>query len=71
MILTRNSLAGFARKLTKAVPGRSYQVEYTTDITQGNWTVLANGITATNNTVTASDNAEPGWRRFYRVAERP
>ena len=53
-------------------PGRSYQVQYTTDLAQTNWTDLGSPITATNSTTTAFDLILSGpAQRLYRVALLP
>ncbi|MGA3285783.1 MAG: hypothetical protein ABSD57_15180, partial [Verrucomicrobiota bacterium] len=50
-----------------AVPGQTYQVQYTTNLPSTNWISLGGVITVTNETVSVSDavNADP--QRFYRV----
>jgi hypothetical protein len=54
-----------------ALPGLEYQVEYTTNLDQGNWLDLGSVITATTNPMTSSDNIGPDPQRFYRVALLP
>ena len=56
-----------------SVPGLAYQLQATTNLaTAGNWTnILANPITATNNTTSASDSIGPAGRRFYRAVMLP
>jgi hypothetical protein len=53
------------------VAGRTYQVQYSTNLTQTAWSNLSSAIPATNGTLTASDTIGPDTRRFYRVALLP
>ena len=65
---TRN---GSALSLSwSALPGRSYQLFYTTNLIQPNWTALTT-ITANDFTATGTDSISPGRPRFYRVALLP
>ena len=54
-----------------AVVGRSYQLQFTTNLTQPNWTNSGNPLTATNTTATASDTSGADRQRFYRVILLP
>ena len=54
-----------------AVTGRTYQVQYTTDLLQTNWSNLGSPTLATNATMSASDSAGPDPQRFYRIALLP
>jgi len=54
-----------------AVAGRTYQVQYSTNLTQGTWNNLGSAIPATNGIVTTSDTIGPDAQRFYRVALLP
>lgn len=54
-----------------AVPGQTYQVQYSTDLRQTNWVVLISAITPTNLTATATDAVGPDSQRFYRIVEFP
>lgn len=54
-----------------AVPGQTYQVQYSTDLRQTNWVVLISAITPTNSTATATDAVGPDSQRFYRIVEFP
>jgi len=54
-----------------AVAGQSYQVQYSTNLTQGAWNNLGSAIPATNGIATTSDTIGPDARRFYRVALLP
>jgi len=61
------SRSGPAFKLTwSAVPGRSYWLQYTTNLTTGNWTDLPPAVLATGPTATATDTNAAS-RRFYRI----
>ena len=48
-----------------------YQVQYTTDLTQTNWTDLGTSILASNDTLSVSDPIGPDPQRFYRVKITP
>jgi hypothetical protein len=54
-----------------AIPGLTYQVQYSTNLSQTNWINLANPVTAKTNTLSISDTngmmTSP--MRFYRVVE--
>ncbi len=51
-----------------AVPGASYQVQFCTDLTQGDWVDYGSPLLATNSIMTFSDPpAEDVSQRFYRV----
>jgi hypothetical protein len=54
-----------------AVTGRSYQVQFTTNLLQTNWINFGGALVATNISMTASDFVGPDPRRFYRVALLP
>jgi uncharacterized repeat protein (TIGR03803 family) len=54
-----------------ALIGRSYQLQFTTDLTFTNWDNVGSIITATNALVTASDYAGADPQRFYRVTLLP
>ncbi|MGA2662936.1 MAG: hypothetical protein ABSH34_36110 [Verrucomicrobiota bacterium] len=51
--------------------GGTYQLQYTSDLSSGNWTDLGNAVTATGSTLTATDSVTNGARRFYRVVLSP
>ena len=55
----------------RAVLGRGYQVQYTTDLGANGWTNLGRRLTATNSTLTATHSAGDELRRFYRVLLAP
>jgi hypothetical protein len=46
-------------------------LQYTSDLSSGNWTDLGNAVTATGSTLTATDSVTNGARRFYRVVLSP
>jgi len=54
-----------------AVAGRTYQVQYTTNLTQAIWHNLGSPIPATNGTLTTSDTIGSNGRRFYRIGLLP
>jgi opacity protein-like surface antigen len=54
-----------------AVAGQTYQLQNCTDFTSSNWNNLGDAITATNGTMSASDNGGPDPQRFYRVILLP
>jgi Peptidase_C39 like family len=50
-----------------STPGSSYQLQYTTDLSNTNWANLASPVSATNTTITVSDAIVAGAQRFYRI----
>jgi hypothetical protein len=54
-----------------SMAGRSYQVEYNSDLNQTNWNVLGSPVTATDSMLTASDTLGAQSQRFYRVMLLP
>jgi hypothetical protein len=54
-----------------AMPGLAYQVQYRTDLGQGDWMNLGQPVTATASTVITSDLTTLGVQRFYRVVLLP
>jgi hypothetical protein len=55
-----------------AVTGRTYQVQYTTNLSQPDWSDLDSATLATNSTMTASDAIAPdSSQRWYRIAQLP
>jgi hypothetical protein len=62
---------GLLQLAWSSVPGVSYQMQYTTDLTQGNWINLGGAITASGNSTTASENVGPDPQGFYRVIIAP
>ena len=53
-----------------AVAGLNYQVQYQTNLAQGNWTDLGGSITASNSTVRVSDSSLDQ-QRFYQTLRLP
>jgi uncharacterized repeat protein (TIGR03803 family) len=51
--------------------GRTYQLQYNSDLGSSNWTNLGNPIAATGATLSATDAVTNGPRRFYRVVLSP
>jgi len=50
-----------------AVVGKTYQVQYTTNLTQAVWHNLGSAVTANSATMTASDSLGANPQRFYRI----
>ena len=50
-----------------AVASVVYQLQYRTNLAQGNWSNLGSAITATNAVMSASDSIGPDPQRFYRL----
>jgi subtilase family serine protease len=50
-----------------ALPGLVYQVQYSDTVSPPNWINLNSAITATSDTITASDSLTSASQRFYRV----
>ena len=63
--------AGALNLTWNAVPGQTYQVQYTSDATQTNWTNFGSPITATNGTLSLPDSTGTAQQRFYRVVIAP
>jgi uncharacterized repeat protein (TIGR03803 family) len=59
--------AGQINLAWNAAPGRAYQLQSTTNLSQPNWTSLGAPLTATNIVVTASDVLPQTGRKFYRL----
>jgi uncharacterized repeat protein (TIGR03803 family) len=55
----------------RAVAGQSYQVQYSTNLTQTNWIDLGSSCTATNGCVTACDTIGADPQLLYRVVLLP
>jgi hypothetical protein len=58
---------GTVRFSWSAVTSAVYQLQYRTNLVQGNWNNLGSAITATNAVMSASDSIGPDPRRFYRL----
>jgi uncharacterized repeat protein (TIGR03803 family) len=56
-----------------SVPGQTYQLQYSTNLSRTNWFNLGNPVTATNHTITASDplTLRTNRARFYRIVALP
>lgn len=55
-----------------AVAGQTYQVQYSTNLTTTNWTILGKNIIPTNGVITTTDSTAAGFpQRFYRVVLFP
>lgn len=54
------------------IPEQTYQVQYASDLTSGNWTNLTSQLTPSFSTTTVSDTISPtNQQRFYRIVEYP
>jgi hypothetical protein len=58
---------GTVRFTWSAVVNVVYQLQYRTNLAQGNWSNLGSAITATNAVMSASDSIGPDPQRFYRL----
>src|SRR5206468_9928039 len=54
-----------------SVSGRSYQMQYKTNLAGATWSNLGSPIVAGGSTTTATDSTSPDKQRFYRVALLP
>jgi hypothetical protein len=54
-----------------SISGRTYQLQYSRDLSSAGWTNLGGSITATNTSVSASDPIISDRHRFYRVMLLP
>jgi uncharacterized repeat protein (TIGR03803 family) len=59
--------AGTVTLAWSAVASQTYQLQYTTNLAQPNWTNLGDAITATNGIVMVSDSFGTSPQKFYRV----
>jgi hypothetical protein len=50
-----------------AVVTAVYQLQYSTNLAQGDWSNLGGAITATNAVMSAADSIGPDPQRFYRL----
>jgi DNA-binding beta-propeller fold protein YncE len=71
MILAFVPAGGDATVSWSAIAGRTYQLQYKTDLNQTNWNISGSAITATNYPVTVPDAVGSDPQRFYRVALLP
>jgi hypothetical protein len=54
-----------------AATNQNYQIQATTDLTQGIWTTLTTGNTGANTTMTISETIDANGQQFYRVVLVP
>jgi uncharacterized repeat protein (TIGR03803 family) len=54
-----------------SIPGRSYQVQYTPDLTKPNWTSFGPPLVASSDTLSALDSTPSDQQRWYRVLLLP
>ena len=54
-----------------AVPGRSYRVEYKTDLNDPAWTPLGPNLQAAGDTATLADPVGTNAQRLYRIVPLP
>ncbi len=66
-----SAIGGNLRLTWTVIQGRSYQLQFTTDLNQENWSNSGNTITATNSSVVTSDVTGPDRQQFYRVIMLP
>ena len=52
-------------------PGETYQLQFSSDLSSGNWTNLGGALTATGATLGVIDLPRNGPGRYYRVALLP
>jgi uncharacterized repeat protein (TIGR03803 family) len=66
------SLAGGTLTLTwSALAGQTYQLQFTTNLSQTSWNDLGSAVTATGPTVSVTNAIGPDPERFYRVKVGP
>jgi hypothetical protein len=66
------SAGGGSVSLTwSTVPGRSYQLQFKTDLTQGTWSNLGGPVTASDWTISFTDSSAADTQRLYRVGILP
>jgi hypothetical protein len=67
-VLTLTSSNGETRLFWSSIPGKTYRVEFTTDLTDPQWSSLSAAVTATGSTASATDiPSSTAFKRFYRV----
>jgi hypothetical protein len=54
-----------------APTNQTYQIQYTTNLTQSNWTALGGAFMGTNSTMTTSEPIGADAQQFYRVMVLP
>lgn len=52
---------------SSAIPGRAYQVQSATNLTQPDWTALGSAVTATNDALDITDPLPESPQKFYRA----
>ncbi len=62
---------GLVNLTVATVPGKTYWVEYCTNLTIGNWNTLGNPLTATGSTLNVSNTIASDRERFYRALQFP
>jgi uncharacterized repeat protein (TIGR03803 family) len=68
---TISPAAGVLVLTWSSIPGKTYQLQYSTNIITRGWSNLNSTVTATNDSVTTSDSIGAAPRRFYRVQMLP
>jgi hypothetical protein len=66
-----NQADGSIQLTWNTVPGLTYRVQYTTDLTQASWVSVGAPTTGTGSTATTSDISPPDLQRFYRLVLLP
>ncbi|HUE36858.1 MAG TPA: hypothetical protein VMO20_05660, partial [Candidatus Acidoferrum sp.] len=51
-----------------AIPGLTYQLQYSSNLAQNAWSNLGSPITAVGGTISTTDPSPSGPQRFYRIA---
>lgn len=68
LLIRAVSEAGDGLKITwGAVIGKTYQIQFSSDLTLSDWNDFGSAITATNDTMAVLDSIDFGSQRFYRV----
>ena len=67
MLQSVSQANGFLNFTWNANTGRSYQVQYATNLSQPTWLNFGGSFVATNTLSTVSDSLNGGVQRFYRV----
>jgi uncharacterized repeat protein (TIGR03803 family) len=52
-------------------PGATYQLQYNSDLSSGNWINLGSAVTAIGATLSTTDSVTNAPQRFYRLAFTP
>jgi hypothetical protein len=70
--LAIQSLGGSAvRLLFDGIPGRTYSIQFSTNVTLGNWQTLANIVAGSSGFYTYTDSPPAGVTRIYRSIQSP